>query len=208
MLSLDSFLTWFEKSSWRARFLTFRSTNSRTESCWIVELVSFLMILVKWSVLINVISFSLVMCNHSECLQMIMLIMLTKQRFYNIEIEITTDLICLYDYSKVDFSQTFFSDSLQNDLSFDNSMIIEHEHSILVSDTNDRKWLSLCLWRDHVHLTWSSEKKKLSIFSIIFIHEIWIMSLKAIYFEDTASYLASNTSMKKTNESKINLRSK
>ncbi len=34
------------------------------------------------------------------------------------EIEITTGLIWLYDYSKVDFSQTSFSDSLQNDLSF------------------------------------------------------------------------------------------
>jgi len=55
------------------------------------------------------------------------------------EIEITADLICFYDYSKVDFSQTFFSDSLQNDLSFDSLTITEHEHSILVSDTNDRK---------------------------------------------------------------------
>ena len=55
------------------------------------------------------------------------------------EIEITTDLICLYDYSKVDFSQTFFSDSLQNNFSFDSLMITEHKHSILVSDTNDRK---------------------------------------------------------------------
>jgi len=55
------------------------------------------------------------------------------------EIEITTDLIYLYDYSKVDFSQTFFSDSLQNNLSFNSLMIIEHEYSILVSDTNDRK---------------------------------------------------------------------
>jgi len=55
------------------------------------------------------------------------------------EIEITTGLICLYNYSKVDFSQTFFSDSLQNDLSFDSLMITEHEHLILASDINDRK---------------------------------------------------------------------
>jgi len=55
------------------------------------------------------------------------------------EIEITAGLICFYDYSKVDFSQAFFSDSLQNDLSFDSLTITEHEHSILVSDTNGRK---------------------------------------------------------------------
>jgi len=55
------------------------------------------------------------------------------------EIEITAGLICPYGYSKVDSSQAFFSDSLQDDLSSDSLTITEHEHLILASDINDRK---------------------------------------------------------------------